>query len=222
MSWEDERSEYGSGPGVPVSVTSQAGYLYSRKLSGSLKRKLGKKLELKGVGNISLRSYVFDDKENNPDDRDMLNYAMSMDVTYEPALKYKAGLGLTKRVDRLVYIKTANSTNNRERETYTVSANLNYQRSSRTSISQNLKLSADYSFYEYSQSRDFLIRSTDLFTTFRTRLLNRIGIQLLHNYRFQDQGGVTKAGNTVTYGRTGDNDRHDMTIKMDYSPVQAG
>jgi len=220
MSWENERSEYGSGPDVPVSVTSQAGYLYTRKISGSVKRSLSDRLEGKIVGNISLRSYQFDDKENNPDDRDMLNYLMSADLTYEPAPKYTAGLGLSKRVNRLVYVKAANSSNNRENETYTISANLNYKRNRNTSISQTLRLSADYSFYEYSKSKDFLIRSSDLHTIIRTRLMGRIGVQLTHSYRFQDQGGVTRTGNTVTYGRTGDNDRHDMTILVDYTPVE--
>lgn len=218
MSWENERSEYGSGPDVPVSVKSQAGYLYARKVSGSLSRSLGEKLEARAAGNISLRSYQFDDKDNNPDDRDMLNYTMSLNLTYNPTPKYKAGVGLAKRGDRLVYVKAANSTNNREGETYTVSANLDYKRSRYTSISQTLRVSADYSFYEYAESRDFLIRGTDLHTVIRTRLMDRIGLQLIHDYRFQDQGGVTKTGSAITYGRTGDNDRHDMTIRMDYAP----
>jgi hypothetical protein len=219
MTWKDERDEYGNGPEVPVSVLSQAGYLYTRQLSGSLERGLGEKVKARAVGNISLRSYQFDDKVNNPDDRDMLNYTLGLDLNYNPAPKYSAGVGFTKRADRLVYIKGENSSNNREGETYTVSADLNYRRNSYTSISQVLRVNADYSFYEYSDTKDFLIRSTDLHTVLRTKLLNKIGLQLIHDYRFQDQGGVTRTGSNVTYGRTGNNDRHDMTVKMDYAPV---
>ena len=219
INWEDQRSEYGSGPDIPISVESQAGYLYVRSLDGSVSRSLGKKLEARASGNISLRSYQFDDTENNPDDRDMLNHTMNLDLTYSPSKKYTAGLGLSKRVDNLVYISPKKSSNNRDGETYTVSADFTFRMSPTTSISQNARMSADYSFYEFSESKNFLIRNTTLHTVFRTRVLKKIGLVVLHDYRYQDQGGVEREGGTVFYGRTGDNDRQDMTITMDYEPV---
>lgn len=219
MSWDDQRDEYGSGPDVPISVLSQAGYLYARSLSGAVSRRITSRLEARASGNITLRSYQFDDRENNPDDRDLLNHTVSLDLTYNPSRKYSAGLGFSKRVNELVYISPEKSTNNREGETYTVTANLTYKMSEVTSISQNARMSADYSFYEFSESRDFLIRNTTLHTVFRTRLLRRIGLTLIHDYRYQDKGGVTKSGGEVFYGRTGDNDRQDLTISLNYEPV---
>lgn len=219
MNWDDQRSEYGSGPDVPISVTSQAGYLYVRSLSGSLNRAIGEKLEARAAGTITLRSYQFDDTENNPDDRDLLNYTLSFDLTYTPSRKYKTGLGLSKRVDRLIYVSPEKSSNNREGETYTVTADFTYNMSRTTTITQNARMSADYSFYDFSETRNFLIRSTTLHTVFRTTLLRKIALALIHDYRYQDQGGVTREGGTVFYGRTGDNDRQDMTIRLNYEPV---
>jgi hypothetical protein len=219
MNWENQRNEYGSGPDVDISVLSQAGYLYVRSLAGSVSRALTGKLEAKASGSISLRSYQFDDTENNLDDRDLQNQDISLDLTYTPSGKYRAGLGVSKRIDRLVYVSSEKSSNNREGETYTVQANLSYTMSATTSISQNTRMSADYSFYEFSETRDALIRSTSLHTVFRTRLMSKIGLALVHDYRYQDQGGVTREGGTVYYGKTGNNDRHDMTIKLNYEPV---
>jgi hypothetical protein len=219
MNWENQRNEYGSGPDVDINVLSQAGYLYVRSMSGSITRPVTRRLEAKATGSISLRRYEFDDTENNADDRDLLNQNVSLDLTYTPSRKYRVGLGLSKRVDRLIYVSSKKSSNNREGETYTVQASLSYRMSPTTSISQNTRMSADYSFYEFAGNRDALIRSTSLHTVFNTKLLSRIGLALVHDYRYQDQGGVTREGGTVYYGRTGNNDRHDMTIKMDYEPV---
>ncbi len=219
MSWDDQRSEYGSGPEVPISVLSQAGYLYTRSLQGSLSRNLGKKVEARANADISLRSYDFDDKENNPDDRDLLNQNLSLDATYTPTRKFSTGLGLSKRTSELVYISPEKSTNNREAETYAVTANFTYRMSPTTSISQNTRMSADYSFYEFSDERDFLLRNTILHTVLRTRVMRGVGLVFIHDYRHQDQGGVSRRGGTVYYGRTGDNDRHDLTVMVDYEPV---
>jgi len=220
LNWEDKRSEYGSGPDVPVSVTSQAGYLYVRSLTGSVSRSLGPKLEAKAMGSITLRSYQFDDTENNPDDRDILNRTLSFELDYTPSPKYRAGLGFARRMDMLVYVDSRKSTNTREGETYTVTADFTYNMSPTTSISQNTRMNADYSFYKYSESRNLLIRSTTLHTVLRTKLLRKVGIALVHDYRYQDQGGVTREGGRVYYGKTGNNDRQDMTVKVNYEPVK--
>jgi hypothetical protein len=220
LNWENDRNEYGSGPGIPVSVLSQAGYLYIRSLSGSVTRSLGRKLSARASGNVSLRSYQFDDTKNNPDDRDMLNHELGLDLTYNPSKKYTTGVGVSKRVDRVVYISSEKSSNNREGETYTVSANYTYNMNPTTSISQVARMSADYSFYQFAETRDFLIRNTTLHTVLTTRLLNRIGLALIHDYRYQDQGGVSRQGGTVYYGRIGNNDRQDMTVKLNYEPVR--
>lgn len=219
MNWERQRSEYGSGPDVDINILSQAGYLFVKTLTGTVSRAVTKRLEAKAAGTISLRSYQFDDTENNTDDRDLLDQNISLDLTYTPSRKYRAGLGLSKRVSRLIYVSSQNSSNNREGETYTVQANLGYTMSPSTSISQSTRMSADYSFYNYAKQRDALIRSTSLHTVFNTKLTKRIGMALVHDYRYQDQGGVTREGGTVFYGKTGDNDRHDMTVKISYQPV---
>ncbi len=219
-SFERDRNVYGSGPDVPISVLSQAGYLYLRSLSGRLTRSLGRKLSAAASGSISLRSYQFDDTENNVDDRDMLNQEIGLDLTYTPSKKYTTGVGVSKRVDRIVYISSEKSSNNREGETYTVSANYTYRMSPTTSISQNARMSADYSFYEFSEKKDFLIRNTTLHTVLTTRPFSRLALALIHDYRYQDQGGVVREGGKVYYGRSGNNDRQDMTVKVEYEPVR--
>jgi hypothetical protein len=220
LNWENDRNEYGSGPDVPISVLSQAGYLYIRSLSANVTRSLGSKLSARASGSVSLRSYQFDDTENNFDDRDMRNSELGIDLTYIPSKKYTTGVGVSKRTDKVIYISSEKSSNNREGETYTVSANYTYKMSPTTSITQIARMNADYSFYKFAETRNFLIRNTTLHTVLTTRLLNRIGLALIHDYRYQDQGGVSRRGGTVYYGRIGDNDRQDMTVKLDYEPVR--
>jgi len=220
LNWEDKRDEYGSGPDVPVSVTSQAGYTYTRSLTATLSRSLGNKVTARGALLITLRRYEFDDKENNPDDRDFLNRSLSLDITYRPSPRYKAGLGLARRTDELVYVDPRRSANTREGQTYTVSADFTFNMSSTTSITQSVRMNADYSFYKYSSTRNLLIRSTTLHTVFTTKPTRRISLALVHDYRHQDQGGVVREDGAVFYGKTGINERHDMTLKLGYEPVR--
>jgi len=206
------RSEY---------VTSEAGDDIHKTLSLKLSQDLGPLAGLSLTALSDMVSVFYDDKQANPKDRDMLSNRVNLNVNYKPLGVISTRLGGQYSVEKSVYVRSESSANNRTTRKYVVSGGYDFETIYRIQVKQDYDIGAVYTFYHYGESRNTLVRNSNVQTQFRIPVAKRINLRLNHNYKFQDQGSYREETNQRLYGKSGERESHVLTIGLSYNIIKS-
>jgi len=209
---EIRRSEY---------ETPDTGHDIHKSVSFKLSQNLGRKADMDLTALVDLVSVFYDDKEENPKDRDRLNRRLSSSLNYRPWDNAKTRLAGEYSQDGTIYIKEERSASNRTNRKYRLSGDYDITTYYNVSLSQNYDISAVYSSYEYDEANNSLVRNSNLTTQFRVPLGRRIRISVNHRYQFQDQGNYSEEDGKRLYARSSEKETHSMSLTCRYNPVKS-
>lgn len=209
---EVTRSEY---------ETPDTGRDLHKSLSLKLSQDLGQKADMDLTALVDLVSVFYDDKEENPKDRDRLNSRVSSSLNYQPWDNVKTRLAGEFSEDKTIYIKEERSVNNRANRKYRLSGDYDITTYYNVTMSQNYDISAVYSSYEHNESNNTLVRNSNLTTQFKVQLTPKISINVNHRYQFQDQGNYSEEGGKRLYARSSEKDTHSMSLTCRYNPMKS-
>ena len=150
-----------------------------------LRRPLGSRLVAVTTGEAGISRTMYDDKKQ---DWDELHFLLDGSLGYRPRTGFDCRLTAQWQSRQTVYIPAANSRNSRTLKNYAVGAELGLQVTPLVKVSQNYKMEADYSFYDFTESSNALSRTTEVRTGLQSTLGSKAKLNLDHSFRFKDSG----------------------------------
>ena len=184
----------------------------NRSLRTMARRQLLRKVQLQGTNEISILQYFYDDHKNDRDERRVLNDGV---LTYTPSSAFNGQFNVNWTKRQLVSI--LNAKNNSTTQTYKVAAEVEYTHLG-MSIDQRYTVQADYTFYDFNEKNNILVRSNEVATTFSDFVGGPLGIGLSHQYQYRDSGRYIRIeeGGPRTYNPSSKEIRHALTLTADY------
>ena len=196
----------------------QTGDSYNSSVGASLSHDFGEKLTAALRGRTSLISHHYDDTASNDQDRDLFDQEATLQLDYKPRTDVNASLTVKVREDNLIYIRTTRTGDNKTARTYSVHPLITKSFGPNISVSQRYELSADYTFYTYDESSNFLIRNFVVDTSFDWDPVRRLKLGLSHGYRIQDEGSyVEDAFGVERYGKSSERQHHRLSLSVGYT-----
>ncbi|MFH1220347.1 MAG: hypothetical protein V1694_07815 [Candidatus Eisenbacteria bacterium] len=206
---EVERDEY--------ELTAETGDNIRKSLSLRLAQDLGPRADLGFTALSDFTSTLYDDKKKNPKDRDRLNNRLAVDLTLLPFANVTTRLGGEFSEEEQAYVKSEASANNRTSRRYRVSGSYDVKTAYAIGINQSYDIGAVYSLYQYDEANNSLVRNSSILTRFTVPVTPDFGLNLNHDYRYQDQGSYQEVGGSGQYGRSAGNASNTFAVGVSYS-----
>jgi hypothetical protein len=200
--------------------TLDTGHDTHKSLSLKLSQGLGRKTNMDLTALVDLVSVFYDNTDENPKDRDRLNRRISSSLSHEPWDNVKTRLAGEFSEDKTVYVREERSANNRTNRKYRLSGDYDLKTYYNITVSQKYDISAVYSFYEYNESNNTLVRNSNVTTQFRVPLTSKVNVNINHSFQFQDQGNYSEEGGTRLYARSSEKETHSMSLICRYTPLK--
>jgi len=205
--WGDTRSVY---------VTADTGNNIQKSLSLKYTQNLGPKADLAFSALSDLTVVAYDDKAANPKDRDMLSNRFRMDVNYKPRQPIKIGLAGEFSDERSVYTQGKQSANNKNTERYRLTGNYDLKTWRNISLNQQYDISAVFTDYHFDDTRNTLVRNSNITTGVNLDIGRGIGLNIRHSYKYQDQGSYSRRGGKRLYSTATEGESQHLNIGLSY------
>ncbi len=196
--------------------TQETGNDIHKSLTLKLTQDLGPKANLSITALSDLVSISYDDKVANPKDRDRQSNRISFNLDYNPLKKITTKFGGEYSVDQSVYIKASSSANNRTTRKYRVSGSYKISTFKKITVIQDYDISAVYTFYHFAESKNSLVRNSNVKTRLNFPITQRLKITLSHTYKHQDQGNYRESGGARYYARSNETESHSLNFGFTY------
>jgi len=204
---EVTRSEY---------ETEDTGDDVHKSLTFKLTQSLGQKVNFSLTALSDLVSIFYDDKEANPKDRDRQSNRVSFGIDYKPVKNISTKFGGEYSVEKSVYIKAASSANNRTSRKYRVSGSYKITTFRNIKITQNYDVSAIYTYYHFAESKNALVRNSNIKTRFSIPITSRLKADFTHTYKYQDQGSFYEDQGGRYYNPSTETESHSLNLGINY------
>jgi hypothetical protein len=181
----------------------------------SAQRKLGSKFQLMATQEIQLQQYFYADSSNDRDDRRLFTDG---NLSYRPNARFSGVFSVSWSKRESVSIPELRAANNNTRQSYKIDTDLTYTRR-RLTINQRYTVQADYTFYDFNEDNNNLVRTNSVNTTLRTPLAPGTNVSLKHQYQHRDSGSYIREtdGGGRTYAQSNEETRHALTLGTRYS-----
>lgn len=191
----------------------------TRRMRVGVMRRLGQKFMLQLSQDISLLRFTYDGGTNDRDERRSVTDAV---LNYRPSAIWSGFFSYNTSERISVSIPGEKAGNNNTNQTYKVTGQVTYTRGSMR-IDQQYSVQADYTFYDTERSRDALIRTNGVQTTFSNPISSRIAVALSHEYQFRESGRYLQGtgGDPRTYDAQSQERRQVLSLSSNYTIAQA-
>ncbi len=196
----------------------QTGDTYHDTFSASLSRDFGDRFSVDLRGRMSLLSHQYDDTKANDQDRDFFEQEGTCGLSYEPRTNISVTLNLSIKQNELIYIRTSRTGDNKTSRTYSLQPTLRMDLSPAVTLTQKYTLSADYTFYTFDHTSNFLIRGLSMATNLDWEPMPGLSLDVAHKYTGQDEGSYVEDEFGVEhYDRGSERDDHRVSLKVRYT-----
>ncbi len=205
--WGDTRSAY---------ITADTGNNIQKSMSLKFAQKIGPKADFNFSALSDLASIEYDDKFANPKDRDMLSNRFRADFDYKLRPRINLSLGGEVSNERSVYTRSQQSANNKDTERYRMTGSYDIKTWQRVSLNQRYEISSVFTDYHYDDARNTLVRNSNITTSVDVKIVRELGLNVRHNYKYQDQGSYRKEGGQRLYAQATESESHLLSIALNY------
>lgn len=205
--WGDTRSVY---------ITADTGNNIQKSLSLKYAQKIGPKADFNFSVLSDLATIVYDNKIANPKDRDMLSNRFRADFGYKLRQRVNITLGGEVSNERSVYTQSERSFNNKDAERYRVSGSYDIKTWKNIGINQRYEISSVFTDYHFDDTRNTLVRSSNINTSVNLKIVSSLGLVVRHNFKYQDQGGYRREGGRRFYSQAAESESHLLSMAVNY------
>jgi hypothetical protein len=199
-----------------VYITADTGDNVQRSVSLKYAQKMGSKADLSFSALSDLGIIAFDNKGANPKDRDQLSNRYRLDLGYKLRPRINITLGAEFSDERSVYTQSAQSGNNKNTERYRVTGSYDIKTWKNVSLNQRYEISSVFTDYHFDDARNTLVRNSNINTSLEFRIVSSLGLNIRHNFKYQDQGGYRREGGERLYSRAAESESHLLSIAVNY------
>jgi hypothetical protein len=205
--WGDTRSVYQS---------ADTGNNIQKSLSMKYSQELGPKADLNFSALSDLAVVAYDDKIENPKDRDMLSNRLRLDLNYKPRPRINISLGGEFSDETSVYTRSEQSGNNKNTERYRLTGSYDVTTWHNIGINQRYEISSVFTDFDFDDSRNTLVRNSNISTGFDVRITKGLALDMRHSYRFQDQGSYRKENGKRFYSVASESESQTLNLTVVY------
>jgi hypothetical protein len=202
--------------------TPDTGRDVHNSLSLKLSQNLGPKADVNLTALSDMTQVFYDNKSaetGNPNDRDRVNNRVSMDLNYKPGTNINTRLSGEYSDERSVYIMPSKSYSNRTTRKYRISGSYDIKTYRNIGVKQDYDISAVYTFYQYGEGRNTLLRNSNIKTRFNLPIAKGVNVNVNHQFKFQDQGGYREVDGQRLYARSAERETNIFAIVFRYNPI---
>jgi hypothetical protein len=218
-SWDNSRNVYKA-----TETGDNSGDNIYRALSLNYSQDLGAKADMNMTALSDITSVVYDNKDEdagNPKDRDRVNNRVTVKVNYSPVPAVSTRLGAEYSDEQTVYTQASQSWCNKNTRRLRVTGSYDIKTFRKVGLTQNYDISALYTFYEFGENRNTLVRNSNIRTKITFPIAPKLNFNVDHQYKFQDQGGYREVGGQSLYSRSSDRETNVLGINLRYVPFKA-
>jgi len=195
---------------------SQTGDVFTSSLLATVQHDAGEKVNMELRGRMTLLSLHYDLIEENDQDRDLYDRELSLRLDYDPWPDFATGVQVKVREDRLIYIRTSRTADNKSTQTFSIQPFIRKVFSPVFSLRQRYELSADYTLYTFDRDSNFLIRNFGVSTGAEWKPIDPVRVIVNHTFRSQDEGSyLADESGVERYGKNSERveNRIDFTVR---------
>lgn len=187
----------------------------NRTIRFSAGKKLGAKFSVRFTEEVSLQQYFYEDRSNDRDDRRLFTDG---NLSYRPSTKFNGVFNFSWTKRQAVNIPEEKAANTNTNQSYRINANLTYTRR-KMSINQRYTVQADYTFYDFNEDNNRLVRTNSVNTTFRSPVARNTIVTVKHQYQYKDSGQYLREneGEPRSYAASSEEVKHVLTLQSTYS-----
>jgi hypothetical protein len=205
--WGDTRSVY---------ITADTGNNIQKSVSFKYAQKVGPKADFNVSALSDLATIEYDNKMANPKDRDLLSNRVSADFGYKLRPRINLGLGGEISRERSVYTQSEQSGNNKDIERYRITGSYDIKTWQKVGLNQRYEISSVFTEYHFDDTRNTLVRNSSISTSVDFKIVRALGLNVRHNYKYQDQGGYRKENGERLYAQATESESHLLNIALNY------
>ncbi len=223
-----ERRPSPMDPGSFVTDTFPAGYVervHNRSLDVTLQRPLGRRLNLKVQGTVSLSSFRYalvTDSRARLVDRDQYRRTFLAEGRFNPGQRWNTSLNYQQELRKNINLPASHSNANLEDRRYLLTWSWSYRISQGLTASQRNSVSANYQKRTFGPDSSGLRMEFNFLTTLESSVIpNRLRLTLTHSARFQPNGAFqydTFEGQDLFY-KSDETRLYSLDARIAYSPA---
>lgn len=172
--------------------SAQAGFVDKEMANLNWKQTVTQRVELTANYDISLDSFVFDDKVANIGDRDLRTQRGVFTVRYTVSEALNTAVNMDLRHDETVNVNPASSRNNKTDYTYLITPNYSL-RMGRATLNGEFGADARYAVYDLDEEQNFLTRRFSTRHRLQQAITQHISAEFVGTYEVQDEGSYRRS-----------------------------
>jgi hypothetical protein len=172
-------------------LTSQAGVVDKESAGVNWKQTITPKVDFTANYDVSLDSFLFDDKVENTGDRDLRNQRGVFTVRYNVSSAFTSSLRMDIRKNETVNISAQRSRDNKTDYAYVITPNYTL-RIGAASLSGEFNADARYAVYDADDELNSLTRRFSTRQRWQQALSENVSIEALGTYEIVDDGGYAR------------------------------
>lgn len=195
--------------------TSKSNDVEQRKLRFVVERDIVQGLKATGTAEVFLRQEIYDDGSL---DKDELRRTWDGSLSYSPGNQFSARVSFLRTDTEIINIPAQQATNNNTVQRNRISAQYSYDFGFPVKVSQQFKISADYTFFTFDESSNTLRRTNEVRTDIDARIGSNTNLAVEHVYRFGDSGRFRQEDGrgAFLYTPTSETLRQLLTLETEY------
>jgi len=198
--------------------TAQAGIVDKEAASVDWKQTITSKVELTANYDVSLDSFVFDDKEANTGDRDLRNQRSVFTVRYNVTSAFTSAVRMDVRKNETINVSPAKSRDNKTDYAYVVTPDYTL-RFAGNSLTGEFTADARYAVFDFDEERNFLTRRFATRQRWQRALTAHVSTDLLGTYEILDEGAYQPDADGIRrFAKSRETRRFRVETQMLYDP----
>jgi len=191
--------------------------LETRSLESKFTQKFGRKASLALANRIDLSSWMYEDPSR---DRDTYFQRMDFNLTYRLFNQIATSLFFGRTTRKTVNIDQTRSSNNTTENVWTLRPTFSWPLSRWSKLTQQYSFTADYTFYDFDEMRNDLVRVREIVTSFTTNLLDELKLTMDHRFQYRDTGSYSRepGASRRTYSKSTERETQGLRLTVAYAP----
>lgn len=167
----------------------------TRSADAQLQRALGRRVQAKLAASINLAQSRYEATSLSatpPSPRDTYRQSYRAETRYNPTPRLNSSTALEVVLSRTINLERLTASSNTDTRTYRGEWTWSYQMFRGLTVSQNNRISADYQFYPFANTRNNLGLSYNTITTLNSVLTPRLSVSVVHTALESPRGSYTR------------------------------
>ncbi len=199
-------------------ATSDTFTTRTNDLEGRASRRLSPRITVRFDGLVRAKQQFYANAARSTrNDNDELKTKIQPALVYTPNQKWSVTVSYAKSQTRQVQLNPTRANNTREDSDFSADFNISYQMTGRTLITQSYAIKALYTTYDFSGSKNSLLKTQSIVSKVDSHISPKVDLTLEHRFILNDSGPFSFGpGGERLFARNNRTYRQELTPEVVY------